>query len=213
MTRSADKIMATVFWDWKDPAGVTTTQDTYEQTLKALQTAIRCKHEDIVLLHDNARPHTVQSRTNLRILYGKFLDGPLILQIWHRAISFSILNWRNHLMDASSLGRSKTLSVCSSIGCSKSHNKMNNCICITVCIHSRYHLFSQFSYHMWLTTPKCCWHGQCSVYIVYGAKPTIRIVGRFAALKEHVWMKTWSVYIQRTIKKNSKKKSKNVSHY
>ncbi len=32
------------------------------------------------------------------------------------------------------------------------------------------HPLSQFSYHMWQTTPKHCWYERCSVYIVYSAK-------------------------------------------
>ncbi len=45
----------------------------------------------------------------------------------------------------------------------------------TVYIRLCYHSLSQFSYHMWLTTPKCCWNGWCSVYIVYGAKQLTQI--------------------------------------
>ncbi len=52
----------------------------------------------------------------------------------------------------------------------KSHNKVSDCICITVYICSCYHPLSQFSFYMWLTILECCWHGWCSVYIVYGAK-------------------------------------------
>ncbi len=42
-------------------------------------------------------------------------------------------------------------------------------------IRSCYHPLSQFSYHMWLTTSECCWHGRCSVYIVYGANHNPKI--------------------------------------
>ncbi len=57
-----------------------------------------------------------------------------------------------------------------SINIDESHNKASNCICITMYIRSCYHPLSQFSYHMWLTTPERCWHRRCSVYIIYGAK-------------------------------------------
>ncbi len=72
MTRSAGKIMAAVFWDWKNillfeyhPVGVNTTQDTYEQMLKAFLAVICHKgleicDKDIVFLHDNAKPHMSQ---------------------------------------------------------------------------------------------------------------------------------------------------------
>ncbi len=71
MTRSKGKIMETTFWHWKGfllleyhPAGVNTTRDTNEQTLKVLRAPICSKHpvvrdKDIVFLHTNARPLAV----------------------------------------------------------------------------------------------------------------------------------------------------------
>ncbi len=72
MTHSVGKIITTVFWDWKSilllkyhPAGVNTTQDTNDQTLKVSGAIIGHKHSEvrnkkILFWHDNARPHTVR---------------------------------------------------------------------------------------------------------------------------------------------------------
>ncbi len=59
----------------------------------------------------------------------------------------------------------------------KSHNRASNFIFITVYIRSCYHPLFQFSYHIRLTTPEHCWHGRCSVYIVYGAKVLYYVFG------------------------------------
>ena len=68
---SVGKVMATVFWDSRGvllvrymPKGTTINAKTYCDVLRDLREAIWCKQpgrrpEDIILLHDNARPHTV----------------------------------------------------------------------------------------------------------------------------------------------------------
>ncbi len=65
------------------------------ETLKALQVTNRHKclevrNKDTVFLHDMlGHIQYTKSRSNLRVLIGKFLDSPLILWIWHRVISLS----------------------------------------------------------------------------------------------------------------------------
>lgn len=74
---SAGKVMATVFWDIKGVLlvaflrhGETVNASGYQGTLKQLKEAIRKKRpglqtEGVLLLHDNARPHTAQSTVDL----------------------------------------------------------------------------------------------------------------------------------------------------
>jgi hypothetical protein len=69
-TLSARKLMATIFWDMKKvllvdfkPQGTIITSEVYCETLKKLRRAIQNKMHgmlttSVVLLHDNARPHT-----------------------------------------------------------------------------------------------------------------------------------------------------------
>ncbi|KAJ4435712.1 hypothetical protein ANN_18328 [Periplaneta americana] len=81
-TMSTHKIMCTVFWDRKGvllieflPRGETINRDTYCQTLKKLHRAIQNKRrgmltDGVVLLHDNARPHTARDIQNLISKFG-----------------------------------------------------------------------------------------------------------------------------------------------
>lgn len=74
---SMKKVMASVFWDRKGlllvdfmPQKTTINADAYCETLQRLRRAIQNKRRGmltrgIVLLHDNARPHTAQKTTNL----------------------------------------------------------------------------------------------------------------------------------------------------
>ena len=79
---SAGKVMATVFWDregvllldFMEP-GATITSGTYCSTLQKLRKAIRRKRQGlltkgVVLLHDNARPHTAQLTVRRLAEYG-----------------------------------------------------------------------------------------------------------------------------------------------
>jgi [histone H3]-lysine36 N-dimethyltransferase SETMAR len=68
---SAGKVMITVFWDNRGvlfvdflPKGQTIDSDQYQKPLKQLACAIRVKRpdqKDIILHHDNARPHTARA--------------------------------------------------------------------------------------------------------------------------------------------------------
>ena len=72
VTQSAVKIMATVFWDYRgvllvdfNPKGHTINAQMYSETLKRLKLAIKRKRPDrnvgdVILLHDNARPHVAR---------------------------------------------------------------------------------------------------------------------------------------------------------
>jgi histone-lysine N-methyltransferase SETMAR len=76
-TISSRKIMCTVFWDRKGvllvdfmPPGTTINSDVYCETLKKLRRAIQNKRRGmlsrgIVLIHDNARPHTATATQEL----------------------------------------------------------------------------------------------------------------------------------------------------
>lgn len=78
---SAGKVMATVFWDRKGvllvdylPRGQTINADRYCEVLKDLRRAIQNKRrgmlsKGVLLLHDNARPHTARKTVEL---LGKF---------------------------------------------------------------------------------------------------------------------------------------------
>ncbi len=73
MGHSANKIMATVFWDAEGVLlieyhlkGRNVDQQTYQATLKKLRAAIhrlhpRLRDDEIFLIHDNAKPHTAAS--------------------------------------------------------------------------------------------------------------------------------------------------------
>jgi histone-lysine N-methyltransferase SETMAR len=88
-TPSAKKVMATVFWDHKGvllvdflTKGDTVNADRYCDTLSRLQEAIGLKRPgllrtDVVLLHDNARPHSAnRTRDLLRRYHWDVLDHP-----------------------------------------------------------------------------------------------------------------------------------------
>ncbi|KAJ4433931.1 hypothetical protein ANN_16250 [Periplaneta americana] len=76
-TLSTQKVMATVFWDCKGvllldfmPKGTTINANRYCETLRKLRRAIQNKRRgmlsrEVVLLHDNARPHTAASTREL----------------------------------------------------------------------------------------------------------------------------------------------------
>lgn len=85
----ARKTMATVFWDHLGvihleflPPGTTITARTYCQTLDRLREAIRRKRpgalrEGVLLLHDNARPHTAQlTRDHVTRFNWEVLEHP-----------------------------------------------------------------------------------------------------------------------------------------
>lgn len=71
VTPSAGKVMVTVFWDMQGvllveflPKGETINSERYKQTLRKLAVAIRRKRPDmknVILHHDNARPHTAHA--------------------------------------------------------------------------------------------------------------------------------------------------------
>ncbi|KAJ4436885.1 hypothetical protein ANN_17017 [Periplaneta americana] len=79
---STCKIMCTVFWDRKGvlliefmPRGETINRETYCQTLKKFRCTIQNKRrgmltDGVVLLHDNARPHTARDTQNLISKFG-----------------------------------------------------------------------------------------------------------------------------------------------
>lgn len=81
-TFSAQKILCTVFWDTKGvllveycPRGQTINAERYRVTLRNLRRAIQNKRrgmlsEGIVLLHDNARPHTARDTQRLIEQFG-----------------------------------------------------------------------------------------------------------------------------------------------
>jgi histone-lysine N-methyltransferase SETMAR len=86
---SAKKVMATVFWDHKGvllvdflTKGDTVNADRYCDTLSRLREAIRRKppgllRTGVVLLHDNARPHSAnRTRELLRRYHWDVLDHP-----------------------------------------------------------------------------------------------------------------------------------------
>ncbi|GBM26690.1 Histone-lysine N-methyltransferase SETMAR [Araneus ventricosus] len=88
-TVSTKKCMATVFWDRKGvlvvevmPRGTTITSTLYSKTLQCLRRAIQNKRRGmlslgIVLLHGNARPHTVVATTILLQSFGwEVFDHP-----------------------------------------------------------------------------------------------------------------------------------------
>jgi hypothetical protein len=81
-TQSAKKIMATLFWDHKGvllvdflTQGDTVNADRYCETLSRLREAVRRKRpgllrRGVVLLHDNARPHTANRTRELLRRYN-----------------------------------------------------------------------------------------------------------------------------------------------
>jgi [histone H3]-lysine36 N-dimethyltransferase SETMAR len=86
---SAGKVMAIVFWDCAGvllidfvPKGSTVTSTTYCGTLTRLRAAIRRKRptvamESVILLHDNARPHSAHLTMNKIASFGwELLDHP-----------------------------------------------------------------------------------------------------------------------------------------
>ncbi|GBL87308.1 Histone-lysine N-methyltransferase SETMAR [Araneus ventricosus] len=88
-TFSTKKCVATVFWDRKGvllvefmPRGTTITAASYSETLQRLRRAIQNKRRGmlssgIVLLHDNARPHTAVATTILLQRFGwEVFDHP-----------------------------------------------------------------------------------------------------------------------------------------
>jgi len=74
---SSGKLMATVFWDMNfvlllhfSPPNETVNSAAYQVTLQKLKRAIQCKRprmsdKRVLLLHDNARPHTAHVTVNL----------------------------------------------------------------------------------------------------------------------------------------------------
>jgi histone-lysine N-methyltransferase SETMAR len=72
-SQSAGKVMITVFWDHHGlvfidflPKGETVNSHRYQDTLKKLARAIRVKRpnmQNVILHHDNARPHTAHTTT------------------------------------------------------------------------------------------------------------------------------------------------------
>ena len=74
LSPSAGKVMITVFWDSRGvllldflPKGETINSTQYQETLKKLARSIRLKRpdlQDVVLHHDNARPHTANATTD-----------------------------------------------------------------------------------------------------------------------------------------------------
>ncbi len=85
---SANKIMATVFLDAEGvlikyhSKGHNVNQQTYQATLKKLRAAIRRLHpglrDEIFLIHDNARPHTVASVQELLRTFHWCIFGHLV---------------------------------------------------------------------------------------------------------------------------------------
>ncbi|KAJ4446902.1 hypothetical protein ANN_13603 [Periplaneta americana] len=88
-TLSTQKVMATVFWDHKGvllldfmPKGTTINANRYCETLRKLWRAIQNKRRGmlsrgVVLLHDNARPHTATSTRELLDQFGwEIFDHP-----------------------------------------------------------------------------------------------------------------------------------------
>ncbi|XP_067123351.1 histone-lysine N-methyltransferase SETMAR-like [Centruroides vittatus] len=87
-TISVRKIMATVFWDRKGillvdfmPRGTTINSDTYCVTLRKLRRAIQNKRRGllssgVMLLHDNARPHSAQTQGLISSFGWEQLDHP-----------------------------------------------------------------------------------------------------------------------------------------
>ncbi|KAJ4435424.1 hypothetical protein ANN_18039 [Periplaneta americana] len=81
-TLSVRKVMCTVFWDRKGillidflPRGETVNADRYCETLRKLRRAIRNKRRGmltagVVLLHDNARPHTARRTAAVLTEFG-----------------------------------------------------------------------------------------------------------------------------------------------
>ncbi|KAJ4428773.1 hypothetical protein ANN_25766 [Periplaneta americana] len=88
-TLSTQKVMATVFWDRKGvllldfmPKGTTINANRYCETLRKLRRAFQNKRRGklsrgVVLLHDNARPHTAASTRELLDQFGwEIFDHP-----------------------------------------------------------------------------------------------------------------------------------------
>ncbi|KAJ4444150.1 hypothetical protein ANN_05939 [Periplaneta americana] len=88
-TLSTQKVVATVFWDRKGvllldfmPKGTTINANRYCETLRKLRRAIQNKRRGmlsrgVVLLHDNARPHTAASTRELLDQFGwEIFDHP-----------------------------------------------------------------------------------------------------------------------------------------
>ena len=79
---SSRKLMATVFWDMHDvlllhfsPPNETVNSAAYQATFKKLKRAVQCKRPQmsdkrVLLLHDNARPHTGHVTVNLLERWG-----------------------------------------------------------------------------------------------------------------------------------------------
>jgi hypothetical protein len=92
-TPPVGKLMLTVFWDRRGPLlldfmtrGATIKADSYCGTLASLRAAIRKKRpgilvDNVVLLHDNARPHVANSLINALWNVSFMLTlNPLLLQ-------------------------------------------------------------------------------------------------------------------------------------
>ena len=88
-TLSVQKVMCTVFWDRKGillidflPRGETVNADHYCETLRKLRRAIQNKRRGmltagVVLLHDNARPHTARRTAAVLTEFGwELFDHP-----------------------------------------------------------------------------------------------------------------------------------------
>ncbi len=85
--QSANKIMATVFWDAEGillikyySKGHNVNQQTYQATLKKLSAAIRrlrpgLRDDEIFLIHNNARPHTAASVQELLRIFHWYIFG------------------------------------------------------------------------------------------------------------------------------------------
>ncbi len=131
MTRYTGKIMVTTFWNWK---GILLRE--YHPIPLKTPSSRHWKHYHLVftasprsyMTRSSSLCHTIlghirraESRINLRVSVGKFLNISLIFWVWLRVISFSFLSQRNHSVDPGSPCRSKTLSICSSI-----NNQLNS---------------------------------------------------------------------------------------
>jgi histone-lysine N-methyltransferase SETMAR len=102
-TLSNRKIMATVFWDRKGilltefmAPGPTITSEVYCETLHKLRRSIQNKRcgmltKGVILLHDNARPHTAARTKALlqQFNWEIFEHPPLTARMWRQAITIS----------------------------------------------------------------------------------------------------------------------------
>ena len=106
---SSRKQMATVFWDmhgvfllrFTPPPHETVNSAAYQVTLKKLKRAVQRKrpqmsNKRVLLLHDNARPHTAHATMNLLEQWaGKFFSTRPTARIWHLRTFISSSTWKN----------------------------------------------------------------------------------------------------------------------